>query len=137
MYLYGQLCGPKYILKATLLHLDATVWNLPSNSIQICQLCDMFVILMIKNACTKSWVKKKLHLIIDNEWMDDGLWGSSGALRNPRKPYFLQLAANAIKDVTIQRDKNGISYIRKAMIWCGILLNLDGAWTIQQFFREL
>ena len=91
-------------LKATLLHLDATVWNLPSNSIQICQSCDLFVILMIKNAWTRSWVQKKLHLIIVNEWMGDDLWGSSGALRNPRKPHFLQLVANAIEHVTTQRD---------------------------------
>jgi hypothetical protein len=30
--------------------------------------------------------------MIDNKWMDVGLKGSSRALKNPRKPYFLQLA---------------------------------------------
>jgi hypothetical protein len=69
--------------------------------------------------------------------LDDGLGGSSGALKNPKKPYFLQLAADAIWDVNVQCDKNGISYAKKAMIWCGMSLELNGAWTIQQLSREL
>jgi hypothetical protein len=46
----------------------------------------------------------------------NGLEGSSGALRNLKKPYFFQLAANVIRDVNVQRGKNRILYAKKAMI---------------------
>jgi hypothetical protein len=62
--------------------------------------------------------------------MDDGS-------ENPRKPYFFQLAVDALRDVNAQRNKNIISYARKAMIRYGMSLGLDGAWTNQQLFREL
>ena len=41
--------------------------------------------------------------------MDDGS-------ENPRKPYFLQLGVDALRDVNAQCNKNIISYARKAMI---------------------
>jgi hypothetical protein len=50
--------------------------------------------------------------------IDDGLRGLFGALRNLGKPYFLQHAANVVRDVNAQRDKNEILYARKAMVWC-------------------
>jgi hypothetical protein len=69
--------------------------------------------------------------------MVDGLKGLSGALKNLGKPYFFQLATNSIRDVNAQCDKNEISYTKKAMIWHGMSLELDGAWTVQQLFRKL
>jgi hypothetical protein len=36
------------LVEATLLHLNAIVPNLPSNSTHLCQLCDLFAILKIK-----------------------------------------------------------------------------------------
>ena len=71
-----------------------------------------------------------MQLIIDNEWQGNGLAGSSGALENPSKPYFFQLTANVVRDVNAQRDRNGISFARKAMIRCGMSLGMDGAWLI-------
>ena len=71
-----------------------------------------------------------MQLVIDNKWIDDGLEGSSGVLRNPRKPYFFQFIADAIRDINAQHDMNGILYAWKAMIWSGISLELDGAWTV-------
>jgi hypothetical protein len=67
----------------------------------------------------------------------NGLEGSSGALRNLKKPYFFQLAANVIRDVNVQRGKNRILYAKKAMIWCGMSLGLDRLWIVQQLSREL
>jgi hypothetical protein len=101
--------------ETTLLHLNAIVWNLPPNSTHLCQPCDSFVISKIKDAWTKRWKQSKLQLIINNKWMDDGLEGSSRALKNPKKPYFFQLAADVMKDVNVQCDKSKISYARKEM----------------------
>jgi hypothetical protein len=50
-------------------------------------------------------------LLTMNGWVG----GSSGALR---------------RDVNAQCDKNGISYARKTMNWCGMSLGLDGAWPV-------
>jgi hypothetical protein len=102
--------------KTTLLHLNATIRNLPFNSTYLWQPYDLFVISKIEDTWTKQWEQKNLQLIIDNKWMDDGLGGSFGALRNPIKPYFLQLVAIVVRDTNAQRDKNEISYARKTMI---------------------
>lgn len=32
------------------------------------------------------------------------------------------------------RDKNGDLYVKKAMIGCGLALNLNGQWEVQQLF---
>jgi hypothetical protein len=48
--------------------------------------------------------------------MDDGLRSSSRALKNPGKPYFLQLAVDAVRDVNVQHDKHGMSHAKKAII---------------------
>lgn len=46
--------------------------------------------------------------------------GASGKLKNPGKGFFLKLAANSIREVNKQRDKNGVPYARKAMIRTGM-----------------
>ena len=43
---------------------------------------------------------------------------------NPGKRFFLKLAANCVRDVNRQRTSEGITYARKAMIRCGMSLNL-------------
>jgi hypothetical protein len=49
----------------------------------------------------------------------------------------LKLAADSVRDVNKQRDKNGITYARKAMIRCGLVLDLCGEWRVQQLRPEL
>lgn len=90
-YLYGQYAGHNTSpeVEANCCIWNATGQNLPSNSTHLCQPCDPFVILKIKDAWTKRWEQKKLQLIIDNKWMDDGLEDSFEALRIPEKSYFL------------------------------------------------
>lgn len=62
---------------------------------------------------------------------------SSGNLNNPVKAFVLKLASNAVRAVNTQRDNNGISYRRKAMIRTGLSLNLNGLWEEKQLFSEL
>ena len=54
-----------------------------------------------------------------------------GKIINPGKRFFLKLAANCVRDVIRQRTSEGITYARKAMIRCGVSLNLNGKWEDQ------
>ena len=62
---------------------------------------------------------------------------SSGKLPNPSKHYFLELATAAVRDVNAQRDIEGPTYARKAMIRCGLALNTNGQWEERQLFPKL
>lgn len=70
-----------------------------------------------------------------NEWVD---WKSgSGKLTNPGKTFYLKLTASVIREVENQRDKDGVSYVRKAIIGSGMALNLNGQWEVRQLFPHL
>ena len=112
---------------------------LPPCATHLCQPADTFIISKIKDAWTKKWEAKKSELIQTDSWQNnpcgDGQW--SGKLINPGKRFFLQLAVDSVEDVNSQVCINGISYARKAMIRCGLALDIDGTWRIDQLFRHL
>lgn len=112
---------------------------LPPCTTHLCQPADTFIISKIKDAWTNRWEAKKTELIRNNAWQNntrgDGHW--SGKLTNPGKHFFLQLAANAVEDVNRMVDSDNISYARKAMIRCGLALDLDGTWSVEQLFPHL
>jgi hypothetical protein len=56
---------------------------------------------------------------------------------NPSKRHFLELAADAVRTVNNARDNNGVSFARKAMIRCGMGLDLRGEWRIEQLSEDL
>lgn len=65
------------------------------------------------------------------------VWKSgSGKLPNPGKTFYFKLAAAVIREVDISRDENGVSYIRKSMRRCGMDLNFNGRWEVQQLFTH-
>jgi hypothetical protein len=103
-------------------------------STHLCQPADTFIISKIKDAWTKRCKAKKIQLIQTNAWQNtaraDGQW--SGKLTNPGKRFFLQLAADSVEDVNKEVDCNHMSYARKAMICCGMALDVDGSWSINQ-----
>jgi hypothetical protein len=80
-----------------------------------------------------------MEMIREQQWSNGVRWdgGWSGKLQNPGKRFFLQLAADSVRDVNLQRDANGITYARKAMIRCGMALNVTGQWHIQQLTPQL
>jgi hypothetical protein len=112
---------------------------LPPCSTHLCQPADTFIISKIKDAWTKHWKAKKIQLIQTNAWQNtthaDGPW--SGKLTNPGKRFFLQLAADSVEDVNKEVDYNNMSYARKAMIRCGMALDIDGSWSVNQLFPHL
>ena len=62
-----------------------------------------------------------MNMIREGKWKD-----SSGKIANPGKSFFLKLAADAVRDVNRQRDGDGLTYARKAMILRGLALNTNG-----------
>lgn len=118
---------------------QATLRFLPENATDLCQPADSFVISKLKQYWRAQWNLKKIELIRDNNWSDrvraDGTW--SGKLQHPGKSYFLKLAADSVRAVNEQRDENGMTYARKAMIRCGLALDTDGIWRVEQLFPHL
>jgi len=58
-------------------------------------------------------------------------------LPNPGKGFLWKLTAQVVKDVNLMRDANGLTYARKAVIRCGMPLDLDGQWCASQLLPEL
>ena len=108
---------------------------LPKNATELCQPADSFVIQKVKTAWRTMWDEKRMSMVSNEEWTN---WkNGSGKLPNPGKRFFLQLAAAAVRDVAQQRDSDGVLYTRKAMIRCGMALNLNGRWEVKQLFPHL
>jgi len=115
--------------------INAEIRFLPRNATDLCQPADSFIIQKIKTAWRDKWDTKRLDMTVSEAWTD---WKKgSGKLPNPGKKFFLQLAADVIKEVNQQRDKDGILYTRKAMIRCGMACNLNGIWEECQLFPHL
>ena len=78
-------------------------------------------------------------MIRADEWSNavrqDGAW--SCKMKNPDKHCFLKMAAKAVQKVNEMRDAAGISYARKAMIRCGLSLDVSGRWHEKHLSPEL
>ena len=70
--------------------------------------------------------------LINGEWQP-----KSGLLKNPGKRFFMELAVQAVKKVNAERDRNGLTFARKAMIRCGLARDVTGEWRVQQLKPEL
>lgn len=108
---------------------------LPKNATEICQPADSFVIQKIKTAWRAMWDEKCMEMVTKDEWTC--FKNGSGKLPNPAKRFFLQLAADSVRAVAKQRDSDGFLFSRKAMIRCGMALNLNGRWEVKQLFPHL
>lgn len=104
----------------------------PPNATHLIQPCDSFVIQKIKQRWSSHWETFKMDMIRAGKWKD-----GSGRLHNPGKTFFLKLAAKCVREVNLQRDGDGISYARKAMIITGMALNSNGIWEPSQLRPEL
>lgn len=114
-----------------------TLRKLPPNATHLVQPADSFVIQKIKDAWRKRWDEFKYECIQRGDWQDSENGNGSGKLKNPGKLFFLRLARDAVRDVNLERDKNGMSYARKAMIITGLAKNGNGVWEEGQLSGEL
>ncbi|OWZ09170.1 hypothetical protein PHMEG_00018170 [Phytophthora megakarya] len=58
-------------------------------------------------------------------------------LANPGKKFFLELAAECIRLVNLEKNKNGDNWAKKSMIQCGLDVSRDGVWKVDQLSKEL
>jgi len=121
--------------KEALKAINAVLKFLPPNSTHLCQPCDSVIIQKIKERWRALWEEKKVEMMSSTEWVHGT--SQSGKLSNPGKRFFLKIAAKAVKDVSDMRDKNGVSYARKAMMRYGLSLDLNGQWQIFPLFPHL
>ena len=117
-------------------NVNTTLKKFPANATDLIQPTDSFIISKIKDSWKRKWDAYKVQLIERGEWMNSAC-GSSGKLKNPGKHFFLRLAAESVREVNAQKDKNGLSYARKAMMRTGMSLNLNGKWVESQLFLNL
>eukprot|EP00474_Spongospora_subterranea_P005517 CRZ05975.1 hypothetical protein [Spongospora subterranea] len=119
-------------LTSALNDLNAVIRKLPANATHLCQPCDSFVISKIKQEWSNAWESYKIDMIKRQLWAE-----GSGKLQNPGKRFFLKLAAESVRKVNHMRDRQGLTYARKAMIRCGLSLNINGLWEESQLFPVL
>ncbi|KAG3233961.1 hypothetical protein PI124_g20980 [Phytophthora idaei] len=87
---------------------------------------------------TSEWDKEKLRLAQEQCFSaGKGKKNASGKLRHPGKHLFWALASRCIRAISKKRDKDGVLYPRKAMIQCGLSLELDGLWQESQLSEHL
>lgn len=108
---------------------------LAKNTTILCPPADSFVIQKIKSDWMRKWDKMELEMIEKKNWVywKDG----SGELAKSGKRFYLMLAASVVREVSNSGDCDKVLYCRKAMIGCGIALNLNGRWKKQQLFPHL
>ena len=116
-----------------------TMCFLPPNTIDMLQPLDSFVISKVKQYWRERWNAKKWDMIRNKEYQTSagGKRQGSGKLKNPGKTYFLQLAADCVKQVNKMRDEHGQRYTRKAMVICGLSKDYDGVWRTSQLQPKL
>ena len=118
--------------------INCSIRFLVANATHLVQPADSFVISKIKDVWKARWERYKFDAIQRGEWQNRSRKnGCSGALKNPGKTFFLELAAQSVRSVNAQRDKNGLSYARKAMIRTGLSLDVNGEWHVKQLSPEL
>ena len=83
------------------------------------------------------WDLHRLQCVSEERFNDRLNPKGSGKPENPGKEFILKLARDVIRNVNKQRDKNGHSYARKAMVRTGLSLNFNGKWKEAQLSLEL
>ena len=72
-----------------------------------------------------------MKMIMEENWSE-----GSGKVINAGKHFFLRLAVASVRDVASQRDSDGFTFSRKAMIRTGMALNTNGRWEESQLFPK-
>ena len=106
--------------------INASLRFLRKQATQLCQPADSFVIQQIKQGWRALWDEEKVKLKNWSEWQEGLL--KSGTLPNPRKTFFLRIAARAVRDANNMGDKIGLSYAQKCMIRSGLSMGLNAEW---------
>ena len=114
----------------------------PPSCNHMCQPAES-VVAKIKDVWHKRWDARKMNEV--SQRSEQGIFVapqgdaiiSGKSVAHPGNHYFLTLAAESIRAVNAERDANGVSHARKAMIRCGLSLDVDGNWSVRQLSPEL
>ena len=130
----GHTITPKF--EKALQEINTTIRLFLASATDLLQSADSFVIQKLKAVWTKQWDEQKVALL-RHPGNERTYESSLGLLRNPGKRFFLQLAANVVREVNGQRDDEHHKYARKAMIRCRLAKRSNGLFEIRQLFRHL
>ena len=119
-------------LKEALRNSKTELHFFPPNATDLGEPADSFVIQKLKDAWRLRWDKYKMEVVAKQ-----GFTEGSGKIPNPGKSFFLKLAVASVRDFKNLRDSEGLGYARKAMIRCGMSLNVNGLWEESQLFPKL
>lgn len=108
----------------------------PPNAVDIMQPVETILGPLIKEAWTRCWREMKVRMIDLGVWSGDGR-DASGKMFNAGPRYFLKSAATTVNDVNGMVTESGMSYVRQAMIACGLALSENGKWEIGQLHPRL
>lgn len=122
-------------VKAALREIYTEIRFFPCNATHFVQLVDSFAIQELKTYWRNECDDYKMNALDKKMWADG--MSTSGKQSNIGKRYFLQLATKSFRAIRAQRDTDGVSYARKAMLRCGMALNLNGKWEQMQLLFEL
>ncbi|KAE9033223.1 hypothetical protein PR003_g8558 [Phytophthora rubi] len=89
----------------------------PANATDKVQPADRFPIQRIKENWCRLAERRNMEAIRNGDWKTGA--SSSGKLANPGKMFFLKLAAECIRLVNLEKDKDGDNWTKKAMVQCG------------------
>eukprot|EP00644_Phytophthora_capsici_P015214 jgi/Phyca11/40919/gw1.98.86.1 len=96
---------------------------------------DRFPIQRIKMHWRRLCEKRNMDAIRRGEWMQGTK--ASGSLANPGKKFFLETAAECIRLVNAEIDKDGVNWAKKTMLLCGLDVGKDGKWCVEQLSKPL
>ena len=107
----------------------------PPNATDFVQPADRFPIQRIKVHWRNLCEKRNMQAIRRGEWMQGTK--SSGSLANPGKKFYLETAAECIRLVNGETDKEGRNWAKKSMVLCGLDVSSDGQWKEEQLSKPL
>ncbi|OWZ14471.1 LOW QUALITY PROTEIN: hypothetical protein PHMEG_00012054 [Phytophthora megakarya] len=104
----------------------------PANTTDKVQPADRFPIQRIKEHWRRFAERRNMDAIRNGDWKTGT--SSTWKLANP---VFLEPAAQYIRLVNLEKDKNGDNWAKKSMIQCGLDVSRDGVWKVDQLSKEL
>ncbi|OWZ06929.1 hypothetical protein PHMEG_00020747, partial [Phytophthora megakarya] len=107
----------------------------PANATDKVQPAGRFPIQRIEEHWRRLAERRNMDAIRNSDWKTGT--PSSGKLANPGKKFFLELTAECIRLVNLEKDKNGDNWAKKSMIQCGLDVSRDGVWKVDQLSKEL
>lgn len=106
---------------------NAALRKLPQNSTEKTQPLDSFVIAKFKNIWCRAWDKYRSYQTYQCFFCK-----KSGKLQHLDCHWYMRLAARCTETFNAMEDEYGIKLTRKAMMWSGQSVHMEGIWKVGQ-----